>query len=465
MAHFLEADLQPWAAALANSLGLFASEPQLPLPPTPSQPRPPFALEAVPAASDGPTPCEDRQLPGDALAPLDDAADVWRRLDELAPLGDAVDAVLRTPGLPLHAKLPRTPAQWQPAVIRSHAADGALTLFDEEAVACSGAMHAVCGVHSLALELTDRPRKSEYEGKIVEAACSIVRSQPALQAFALRTQCSCMASLAPALGRLSQLARLDLSHCRLDHQGSAAHLAEHLGHFTALTFLDLGGNCIRTNGTCTLAQPLGRLTALASLNLRDINLYDIGPCNVGARALVEPLGRLTALTFLDLSGNRMGEEGWQTFAPALRRLSRLEHLGLTPSFDPVDEVLATTLGELTKLTSLTLRDCNNTEALAPALSRLSRLARLDLGGAMLCAADCAALAPALAALTALTSLDISDSHDLGAADVQALVHALGCLSRLATVNLTDWQLGSVGAATLAPSLGALTTLTLSLIHI
>ena len=100
--------------------------------------------------------CEDRQLLGDALAPLGDTADMWRRLDELAPLGDAVDAVLRTPGLPLHAKLPRTPAQWQPAVIRSHAADGALTLFDEEAVACSGAMHAVSGVHSLTLDVTDR---------------------------------------------------------------------------------------------------------------------------------------------------------------------------------------------------------------------------------------------------------------------------------------------------------------------
>ena len=103
--------MQPWAAALANSLGLFVSEAPLQLPPAPSQPRPPFAQDAVPAASDSPMQCEDRQLLGDALAPLGDTADMWRRLDELAPLGDAVDAVLRTPD-PVsytHLTLPTTP--------------------------------------------------------------------------------------------------------------------------------------------------------------------------------------------------------------------------------------------------------------------------------------------------------------------------------------------------------------------
>ena len=110
VAHFLEADLQHWAAALA-------------------------------AALFDPQPADGRR------------EQAWKLLDALAPLGDAVDTVLRASELPLLEQLPRAPAEWQPAVISSHAVGGTLALNCSEVVACSGAMHAVHDVHSLTLDM------------------------------------------------------------------------------------------------------------------------------------------------------------------------------------------------------------------------------------------------------------------------------------------------------------------------
>ena len=97
MAHYLDADLQPCADAL--SAALFAD------------------------GDDGLTP-EHR-------------ASLWHPLDDLAPLGDAVDTVLRASQsrLPLLQQLLRTPAEWQPAVLRSHTVAGALALMAAHAAA------------------------------------------------------------------------------------------------------------------------------------------------------------------------------------------------------------------------------------------------------------------------------------------------------------------------------------------
>ena len=121
VAHFLEADEQPWAAALAAALFT------------------PFS-EATPAAN-----------------PVLARWQMWKHLDELAPLGDAADAVLRAWRLPLREQLPLTPAKWQHAVIRSHVAEGWLKLDWSAVVACCNAMRGVRGVHSLALDLRPPP--------------------------------------------------------------------------------------------------------------------------------------------------------------------------------------------------------------------------------------------------------------------------------------------------------------------
>ena len=107
VAHFLEADLQPWAAALAAAL--FST------------------LNQAPAAA------------GSSAAA--EAAGLWWCLEELAPLHEAVDTVLRASRLPLPEQLPRTPAAWRPAVIGSHVEAGALTLDSATAAACCDAMH------------------------------------------------------------------------------------------------------------------------------------------------------------------------------------------------------------------------------------------------------------------------------------------------------------------------------------
>ena len=107
MAHFLEADVQPWAAAL--SAALFGADP--------------WHVQSPPYA--------------------------WERLEEIATLGDTVEAVLRRWRMPLLEQLPRTPAEWQPAVIGSRAVAGALELSYHELTACCNAMHAVRGVHTL----------------------------------------------------------------------------------------------------------------------------------------------------------------------------------------------------------------------------------------------------------------------------------------------------------------------------
>ena len=92
VAHFLEADLQPWAAALAAAL---------------------FAPQPPPHAATAGTACRES---------------AWRCMEDLKPLDGAVDAVLRASELPLLEQLPRAPAEWQPAVIGCHAVAGALEL-------------------------------------------------------------------------------------------------------------------------------------------------------------------------------------------------------------------------------------------------------------------------------------------------------------------------------------------------
>ena len=168
MAHFLEADLKPWAAALAAAL---------------------FFEAAVPDGITG-------EQPGDLVRGCTAAADAalastnvahweeaWRRLDELAPLGDAVDAVLRAWRLPLLEQLPHTPAEWQPAVISSHAANGDLNLSFAAAAACRGALHAAHAVHSLTVKLCPRTDQPFAAKRQLAQTMGAVASMPALRSL------------------------------------------------------------------------------------------------------------------------------------------------------------------------------------------------------------------------------------------------------------------------------------------
>ena len=156
VAHFLEADLQPWAAALAAKL--FPSECNDEQPgnresPATGDAHAPNAAALPQQAVQLDTMHRSGRLTAATTAPR---LEVWRRLDALTPLGDAVDTVLRASRLPLLEQLPRTPAEWRPALIGSHAVAGALALHATEAAACCDAMHAVRDVHSLTLDLQPR---------------------------------------------------------------------------------------------------------------------------------------------------------------------------------------------------------------------------------------------------------------------------------------------------------------------
>ena len=142
-AHYLDADLQPWATALAAAL---------------------FPVAAVPTAEVQPP----GQLEGDAAQAVEATSsrlvrwqDAWRRLRELAPLGDTIVTVLRAWRLPLHEQLPLTPAEFQPAVICTHAVNGSLKLDVATADACHGAVHAVHDVHTLSLDFLAPSRKGD----------------------------------------------------------------------------------------------------------------------------------------------------------------------------------------------------------------------------------------------------------------------------------------------------------------
>ena len=454
VAHFLDADLQPWAAALAAAL---FTDPAFP-----------------PAAAQ-----YSHQVEGnDAKAEVASAGNnlvirqaVWRRLDELARLGGAADAVLRAWRLPLREQLPLTPAEWQPAVIGSHAVSGVFQLRLPTASACRGAMHAVHDVHSLSLDFSRRNQSpTTTELKDIRQTLHAVATMPALRSVDVdlsRSRCTrIVEELSPALSNLPQLASLRLNGSRIGAAGAAA-LVPLLGALTALTALDLGRNTFRDDGAEALALALTRLPRLAALDLSWLSI-----CVAGAATLVEPLGALTALTALDLSGNRLDRVTEDGVLPrALSCLSRLADLRLerTGIDGASAAALAERLGSLYTLTALSLCQnhfgCDGVQSLAPALRRLPRLASLDLADTAVLGAGTAALAVHLSALTTLTAVCLSGNQFLEESDemmlglIEGLPPALSCLSRLADLRLSSYSIEASDAAALAATLRRLTALT------
>ena len=495
MAHFLEADLQPWGAALANAL--FA----------PDAAQQPTALVGSAAAASVVS----------SVARRDSA---WRLLDELRPLHGAVDAVLCGWQGPLLEQLPLTPAEWQPALIGARAIDGRLELSFCEAMASCDAMPTVRGVHTLILRWSDAVQYLD-DAAVAQRACTAVASLSTLrtlevgtavsdavahslaaaltrltelQALRLEWEDDTIAVLARPLGLLTTLTRLDLSIS--EYEETAAVLAPALTCLSCLADLTL--RCGDPGEVTVLAGPLGTLTTLTSLNLSDsgvdVDAYE-GPEGVecyhdaealalglrhlsqlaalnlrcafdspgGAAALAPAVSQLTALTVLDLVSDRILADDAAALAPALSRLSRLAYLDLRSNTLGAAgaAALAPSLALLTALTSLQLGDndvgANGAASLARALSRLSRLADLDLSSNELGAAGAAALAPSIALLTALTQLRLN-RNDVGANGAAALAPALSRLSRLADLNLDSNAIGAAGAAALAPPFGCLTTL-------
>ena len=241
--------------------------------------------------------------------------------------------------LPLLEQLPRTPAEWQPALIGSHAMDGWLDLSYSEAAACCDAMHAVRGVHTLSVG--GGSGASEHPGELEtgERACTAASSLSTLRSLSLVLESSggdaVPHCLAQALPRLTQLEALALRWGTHD-SAIVQELARPLGLCTSLTRLHLDIATGRESAR-GLAASLTCLCQLADLALR-------GSRGDGAAALAQHAGSVTTLTSLDLHRVRMDAGSATDFARGLRHLSQLAALDLSGTCIALDGVVA--LGHL-----------------------------------------------------------------------------------------------------------------------
>ena len=202
-------------------------------------------------------------------------------------------------------------------------------------------------------------------------------------------------------------------------------LAERLGALTQLTSLNLRGNKIGDAGAASLAA----LTQLTSLNLGDNEIGDEGAASLTA---------LTQLTSLDLWNNGIGAAG----AACLAALTQLSYLNL--GANSIGNAGAASLTALTQLTSLDLWNNGIGAAGAACLAALTQLTSLALGGDGLhhgnnrIGDDGAA---SLAALTQLTSLNLNYNGigNEGAASLAALTQLIFLdLSRNPVVDTTPF---------------------------
>ena len=434
VAHYLDADLEPWAAALAAALFTDAAFP--------------------PAAAQSSHQIEGNEAQAEAAPASSNFAlrqAVWRRLDALAGLDGAADAVLRSWRRPLLEQLPLTPAEWQPVVIGSHAVSGVLQLRLPTATTCRGAMHAVHDVHSLSLDFSV-PRHDQVPPATEEISLTLhaVATMPALRSVDLdlsHRRCPrIVEELSPALGNLPQLASLRLNDNGIGAAGAAA-LAPLLGALTALTSLCLGENRFGDDSAEALALALTRLSRLAALDLSHV-------CT-DATAFLEPLGALTALTALYLSHNILGRVAAGALVRALTRLSRLAHLRLEDiSMDatPGAAALAEHRSALTTLTALNLSGNylggDGVRSLAPALRRLPRLAAFVLEDNDMGATGTAALAEHLSALTTLTELGLTGSMITRKVTGGSTARLRGC--RRPSVASRAWPISAWAATPTSP---------------
>ena len=238
--------------------------------------------------------------------------------------------MLRASELRLLEQLPRAPAEWQPAVISSHAVGGTLALSCSDIVACGGAMHAVRDVHSLTLHVATADRLNDVSLFRAALPCmeTALTSLPALRTFRVENASQvgpCTRLLMPVLARLPQLARFDLRHGAID----AATLAPPLASLTALTALHLRYSKLGKHDAAAIATALSRLSRLASLTLaalgRDLDAHDVAALSLGC---------LTALTALDLSDNAIRASGAVALAPAPVSYTHLEPTRLRRSRMP-----------------------------------------------------------------------------------------------------------------------------------
>lgn len=211
-------------------------------------------------------------------------------------------------------------------------------------------------------------------------------------------------TLPPALGSLSSLELLDLSHNRL-----TGEIPAELGQLSHLQKLFLAGNQL----SGPIPAELGNLTSLLDLFLSGNRLTGPIPPELGN---LESLAALTAETN-ELDG---------PLPPALGRLANLEELDL--GFNHITGDIPSELGDLSSLKTFKLSHNQLTGTIPPSLGGLSNLTVLELQVNQL-SGD---IPPELGNLGNLGYL-LLDLNQLGG----AIPNQLGKLSNLLRLNLSS----------------------------
>jgi Ran GTPase-activating protein (RanGAP) involved in mRNA processing and transport len=164
-------------------------------------------------------------------------------------------------------------------------------------------------------------------------------------------------ALAPALGRMTQLRKLNIASAFKD-----SFFPLDIGAIRAAPYAPSGrvampsgrvkmpSHDIGAIGAAALAPALGTLTCLTKL---DLSNNDLGP--EGARALASALRKLTQLKDLELSNNNLGYEGAEILNPVLQTMTRLRELGFSENYIEDAEVLVPALLKMPQLKGLDLR--------------------------------------------------------------------------------------------------------------
>jgi Leucine-rich repeat (LRR) protein len=258
-----------------------------------------------------------------------------------------------------------------------------------------------------------------------------------------RLSSAAIASLIPALQPLSYLRRLGLRLPPGFQQGACAYIAS----LSQLEDLSISGRNaeLGPGGATALAPALGALSNLRRLDLSSNNVGDDG-----IAALCAHLTSLCALVRLDLCMNDIGPRGVWLAAPFLSCLSHLQELDLGYNSLGPEGIshLMSCLGSMTALAQLSLQSNelgdSGAIALAAHLTSLRGLRSLGLQNNSICDAGAVALSANLAAVAYLRHLDLTDNcvRDVGAAALVQLMHALPFV----TLSLRN---NSIGAGALA----------------
>ena len=316
-----------------------------------------------------------------------------------------------------------------------------VTLSRDAAAALTPSLRHLTDLRSLVLDECWEDGLSAATGEVLALLSAILSGRTSLEHLVVRRSSGLNSDqFARMLGGLISLRHLELSSTYMG-EDVATIISPVLASLTALTHLDLSGNSmwgdrgeglIGDNGVTSFASTLTALTGLLHLDLGYNSISDLKPLGDAAMAV---LGNSfpASLKVLSLDSNGFRAAGLVALAPGLRRLTRLEDLGLSSYVLETDSVQAR-IGSL--------------QALWGCLHCMTALGRLDLSSNDFGPGSARHLARCLKHVPALKSLDLG-YNQLGVGGTSYLAVCLKHVPGLQSLGLCYNQLNAGGAQHLA----------------